>query len=45
VKAYEKIDNLLLTLVDPQESKTTDIFVLHVDAQRARFKAYFDPKE
>jgi hypothetical protein len=43
VKAYEKIDNLLLTLVDPQVSKTTDIFMLHFEAQHVRFKAYFEP--
>lgn len=42
VKAYEKIDNLLLTLVDPIVSKTVDIYLLHVEGKRVRFKANFE---
>jgi hypothetical protein len=41
--AYEEIDDLQLTLVDTQQSRTTEIFVLHMEGRRVRFKVYFDP--
>jgi hypothetical protein len=40
--AYEKIENLHLTLSYPSQAKATDIFLLHIDGETARFKAVFD---
>lgn len=40
--AYEKIENLGLTLSDPGQEKTTKLFLLHVNGETARFKAVFD---
>lgn len=40
--AYAKIEELGLTLSYPTETKTTAIFLLHVEGQTARFKAVFD---
>ena len=40
--AYEKIEELRLSLVDPSEGKTTDLFLLHIEGQTASFRAAFD---
>lgn len=40
--AYGKIEELKLTLAYPAESKVTDIFLIHIEDDTARFKAYFD---
>ncbi len=40
--AYEKIEDLGLTLIYPSQAKTTDVFLLHIESDGARFKAVFD---
>lgn len=41
-QAYEKIEELDLTLSDPGQAKTAEFFLLHVDGETARFRATFD---
>jgi hypothetical protein len=40
--AYEKIEGLALTLRYPSQAKSTELFLLHIDGEMARFKAVFD---
>jgi hypothetical protein len=40
--AYGKIEELKLTLAYPLESKVTDIFLIHIEGDTARFKAVYD---
>src|SRR5258708_38123453 len=40
--AYEKIEALELTLIYPYEGKSTKIFVLHIEQDKARFNPVFD---
>lgn len=43
--AYEKIEALELTLIDPDQGKAAEVFLLHVEGQRARFKVVFNNKD
>ena len=41
--AYEKIEGLALTCGVPQRARqSTELFLLHIDGEMARFKAVFD---
>jgi hypothetical protein len=40
--AYENIEGLALTLRYPSQAKSTDLFLLHIDGEMARFQAVFD---
>ena len=40
--AYAKIENLELILSNSGQAKATQLFLLHVEGKRARFKAVFD---
>jgi len=41
-KAYGKIEDLHLSLVDPSEARSTDLFILHVEGNQARFRTVFE---
>src|SRR5262245_42655471 len=40
--AYEKIEKLNLTLIYVETAKTATIFLLHIEGDKARFKAVFE---